>query len=131
MALTQGMSYDLPYGDGFFDAVVSSLLLHHLSTENKLRTMKEILRVLRLGGWLHVAECGKPDGSLMRLALFTVQILDGFVTTRDSLKGLTGRYLALSGFESVEETARFRTLCGTLSICRARRPLQSSFESGS
>lgn len=131
IASTHGMSYDLPYDDQSFDTTVSSLLLHHLSTENKLRTLQEILRVLKPGGWLHLADWGKPDGSLMRLAFFTVQILDGFATTGDNLKGLIGRFLADSGFEEVGETARFKTLCGALSTWRARRPLESSFESRS
>lgn len=131
IALTHGMSYDLPYANEFFDTVVTSLLLHHLSTENKRRTLKEIFRVLKPGGWLHVADWGKPDGTLMRLAFFTVQVLDGFATTGDNLKGLIGRFLADSGFEEVEETSRFKTLCGTLSIWRARRPQESSFESRS
>lgn len=45
--LDKGMAYDLPYENGSFDRVLSSLVMHHLSTENKRRTFAEVRRVLR------------------------------------------------------------------------------------
>ena len=47
--LDQGMSFRLPYSDESFDRVLSSLLFHHLNTENKQRTLDEVYRVLRPG----------------------------------------------------------------------------------
>jgi len=43
------LSYSLPYPDAHFDRVVSSLLFHHLSWEDKERTAKELFRVLKPG----------------------------------------------------------------------------------
>lgn len=42
-----GMAFQPPYPDGSFDRVLSSLVLHHLTTENRHRTLNEIFRVLR------------------------------------------------------------------------------------
>ena len=50
VTLDQGMADQLPYADSSFDRVLSSLFLHHLSTENKRRTCREVFRVLRSGG---------------------------------------------------------------------------------
>lgn len=50
VTLTQGMSFALPYPDCSFDRVLSSLLFHLLTQEQKRRTLHEILRVLRLWG---------------------------------------------------------------------------------
>jgi ubiquinone/menaquinone biosynthesis C-methylase UbiE len=42
MNLTRAMAFNLPYADSSFDRVLSSLMFHHLTRENKLRTLKEI-----------------------------------------------------------------------------------------
>jgi len=44
------MACALPYADNFFDRVLASLLFHHLIREDKLRVLKEALRVLRPSG---------------------------------------------------------------------------------
>lgn len=84
----QGMAFELPYPDASFDRVISSLLFHHLTRQNKEQTLKEVFRVLRLGGELHVADWGKAQNSLMRIAFLLVQVLDGFKTTVDNVAGL-------------------------------------------
>ena len=45
-----GTAFNLPYPDNFFDRVVSSLVFHHLTRENKLRALKEVRRVLKANG---------------------------------------------------------------------------------
>ncbi len=117
----RGMSFNLPYPDGSFDRVVSSLLFHHLTRENKERTLREIFRVLRPGGELHVADWGKPHNTLMRAAFYLVQLLDGFTTTQDNVNGLLPAMLVESGFRDVTETSRFSTVFGTLSIYSGRK----------
>lgn len=56
------MSYGLPYPDETFDRVFSSLLFHHLTKENKIHTLEEIVRVLRPGSctfWHNTTPCRK------------------------------------------------------------------------
>ncbi len=52
----KGMSFDLPYEDESFDRVVSSLFFHHLTRENKLKTLREVKRVLKSNGEFHIAD---------------------------------------------------------------------------
>ena len=118
--LDLGMSFELPYPDSSFDRVVSSLVFHHLTRENKARTFKEILRVLRSGGELHVADFGKPHNGLMYLISLVFRHLE---ETRDNIRGLLPEMMQKAGFDHVEETARYTTLFGTLSLFRARKAL--------
>jgi SAM-dependent methyltransferase len=119
----ESLSHALPYADGHFDAVLCSLFFHHLDRAAKLATLREVLRVLRPGGALHVADWGRAQEPLMRLAFYGIQLLDGFRTTEDNVRGLLPQFMTDSGFTGVRETRRFRTVFGTLSLYRADRPL--------
>ena len=120
--LDRGLSFELPYSDASFDRVLSSLVFHHLTRENKLRTLAEVFRVLRPGGELHIADYGKPQNPLMRAVFLLVQEFDGRETTADNLRGLLPDFLRQGGFEDVERTAQFMTLTGTLALYRGRKP---------
>jgi ubiquinone/menaquinone biosynthesis C-methylase UbiE len=67
--LERAFAGELPLPDGSIDRVLSSFMLHHLDDEEKRRAMREIRRVLRPGGQLHVADfAGVPaDRGLSRL----------------------------------------------------------------
>jgi ubiquinone/menaquinone biosynthesis C-methylase UbiE len=120
VTLDEGMSYSLPYEDESFDRVLSSLFFHHLITEDKERTLQEVRRVLRAGGELHVADFGKPQNALMRVASLPWQTFDG-KTTGDNIKGRLPEFFRTAGFGEVCETARYMTLFGTLSLYSARK----------
>jgi ubiquinone/menaquinone biosynthesis C-methylase UbiE len=51
----------LPFPDGSFDVVVSSLVIHHLPDEARLPAVKEMKRVLRAGGRLLLADFTIPE----------------------------------------------------------------------
>ncbi|MBP6508155.1 MAG: class I SAM-dependent methyltransferase [Opitutaceae bacterium] len=114
----------LPLPEARFHAVVSSLFFHHLDLESKRRALAEIGRVLEPGGELHIADWGRPGDPLMRAAFLSVQFLDGFKTTRDSVAGRLPELIAQAGFVGVEETKRMATPCGSLSLYRADKPLR-------
>jgi ubiquinone/menaquinone biosynthesis C-methylase UbiE len=120
--LDQGFASDLPYPDASFDRVLSSLFFHHLTDKLKDEAMLEVGRVLRPGGEFHIADWGKPTSSAMRCAFLGVQLLDGFATTRNSVKGLLPDLLSLAGFKRVEVTRNYSTLFGTLALYRACKP---------
>jgi ubiquinone/menaquinone biosynthesis C-methylase UbiE len=44
-----GNAFELPFGDGSADWVVSALFLHHFSPEENVRLLREISRVARIG----------------------------------------------------------------------------------
>lgn len=118
----EAMSFDLPYADGFFDKVVSSLFFHHLTRENKLKTLREAKRVLKPKGELHVADWGLPANSAMKFLSRLIQMLDGSEITADNFKGLLPGLIKRAGFGNVKETNRFNTAFGTIRLLRSRKP---------
>lgn len=92
----EGLAYRLPYADGSFDRVLSSLMFHHLTPENKRLSLAEVFRVLRPEGELHIADFSKSNASLPEM-------------------------FREAGFERIEESARYKTLFGALSLWQAKR----------
>jgi ubiquinone/menaquinone biosynthesis C-methylase UbiE len=56
ISFDEGFANALPYSDGSFDRVFSSLMFHHLPQDAKLATMREVRRVLKPGGLLHLLD---------------------------------------------------------------------------
>lgn len=119
ISLLRGLSFELPYADDSFSAVFSTLFFHHLTRENKQRTMIEVLRVLQPGAAVYIADWGKAQNLLMRTAFLAVQLLDGFETTTHNVHGLLPDLLTDSGFIQVHELRHFMTLLGTISVYKA------------
>jgi ubiquinone/menaquinone biosynthesis C-methylase UbiE len=119
VSLVEGVARALPFPAGAFDRVVSSLVFHHLSRDDKRRALAEARRVLRPGGTLHILDWGKAQDPFMRLAYLSVQLLDGFATTADNVRGDLLPLMVEAGFSRAEETRRWRTAFGTLSLYRA------------
>jgi ubiquinone/menaquinone biosynthesis C-methylase UbiE len=119
--LREGMAFAPPFPPASFDRVVSSLLFHHLGTEDKRRTLVRAWELLRPGGTLLVADWGKPENALMRLAFLGLQVFDGFGTTADNVNGRLIEFMVEAGFTAVEERHRTMTPFGTLSLYRAVR----------
>jgi SAM-dependent methyltransferase len=102
-----------PYQAGQFDTVFSSLVFHQLDQPTKRHCLEEIHRTLKPGGKLVVGDWGKPQSSLMRIAFYAVQLLDGFATTQDSVKGLLPVLMRECGFVNVREVGALSTLVGS------------------
>lgn len=122
VAFDHGLSFDLPYADASFDRVLSSLLFHHLTRDQKERTLREALRVLRPEGEIHVADWGPAPNPLLRAAFLLVQLLDGFDTTQDNVAGRLPRLFLAAGFVDVVRTAHVTTPFGVLELLRGRNP---------
>lgn len=119
--LKKAMAYKLPYPDNYFDRVFSSLVFHHLTTENKEQAFSEILRVLKPGGEFHLADWDKGQNVLMKVASLTVRFLDGSQTTADNFQGRLQDIFASAGFEQVRRTQQFMTILGTLSLFKGNK----------
>ena len=122
----QALSTELPFPALHFDRVVSSLFFHHLTWDAKLRTAREVFRVTKAGGELHVADWGRPQGALMRGLFVGIQLFDGFENTRDNVAGRLVPLFEQAGFVEVAATRAFNTMFGTLALYRATKPAVSS-----
>ena len=66
-----------------------------------------------------IADWGKASSVLMRSLSFFVQLLDGFKTTSDNVKGLLPSYIENAGFKNVEIKQNYATIFGTLTLYKA------------
>jgi demethylmenaquinone methyltransferase/2-methoxy-6-polyprenyl-1,4-benzoquinol methylase/phosphoethanolamine N-methyltransferase len=61
-----GLIEEIPFEDGYFDIVLSSLMIHHLPDDLKQKGFAEIRRVLKPGGRLFVVDYKPPTNPLMK-----------------------------------------------------------------
>ena len=112
-------SYELPFEDNKFDRIFSTLSFHHLTLESKIKTIGEIIRVLRNDGEFHLADYGLPDNYSQKFLSNIIKKIDGEETTSDNLKGRLLGLLLDNGFGKVEKTGHFNTVLGTIRLFRA------------
>jgi len=105
----------LPFEDGGFDVVLSSLMLHHLPDDVKAQGLSEIIRVLKPDGRLVAVDLTgghSPAGHI--LSLFGHRMPSDYV---ERLQGM----MRAAGFESVEEV---RSKWKQMAFIRARKKKQ-------
>ena len=117
----QGLAGALPLATGQADVIVMSLLLHHLEPDPKRAALTDARAALRPGGWLHVADWGRPRGALPRAGFAALRILDGRAGTADHAAGRLPALIADSGFADPSPRMRLSTVWGTLELLAARR----------
>lgn len=108
----------LPFKDSSFDHVMSSLVFHHLTTEQKASALLEIKRVLKHSGQLHIADFGAPASMFQRIGFYLIQFLDGFKTTTGSMKGVLPDLIFQAGF-FCKEIKHFKTAFGTVRLTKS------------
>lgn len=119
LELRQGSATEPPFAPASFDRVLTTLVLHHLTTAQKRTALSAVRRLLRPGGELHVADWGKPHNALMQIASMGFRLVDGGETTQANLRGQLPALIAAAGFAHVAETERWMTPFGTLAFIRA------------
>lgn len=117
----EGLAGELRLDPERADAVVMSLLLHHLRPDAKRSALLDVRRVLRPGGWLHVADWGRPRGALPRAGFLALRALDGLDGTRDHAAGRLPGLIAAAGFDEPRVWKALPTVWGTLELMSARR----------
>ena len=89
----------LLFKDNYFDVVYNSLVFHHLNTEIKTATIKEIYRVLKKGGIFLLIDFGKPKNRFFALGPWFATI---FEEGYDNYKGNIVKMLKNEGFKIAE-----------------------------
>ena len=117
-----GTSSELPFPDASLDHAFSTFVFHELNREQKQQTLREIVRVLRPGGALHIADFGRPQNWLMRLALVWIRLSHRLTTIADNVSGALPQFVRAAGFEEVKETARLASVFGTVCAWHGRKP---------
>jgi ubiquinone/menaquinone biosynthesis C-methylase UbiE len=99
--LDRGYADQLPYADDSVDVVLSSFMLHHVPVDQRELVIREVRRVLRPGGALHLVDIGgaaaPADGWIARRA-------HRHELTRENFGGGIPDLLRRAGFTDVRET---------------------------
>jgi len=114
----QGMAYQLPYLNESFDRVLSSLVLHHLTTPDRERALRQVYRVLKSNGEFWIIDFGKPHNAL---AFLVSRVMRNLERTEDLIDGLLPEQLQRAGFQEVQVVRRFMTLFGTITLYTGRK----------
>lgn len=115
----RGYAQRLPYADGEFDRVLSSMMLHHLDDDAKSAAAAEVFRVLRPSGRVHLVDMGGDmtarDGLSARLVMHSPH-------AAGNLGDAIPRLLRAAGFDCTEVATQRHRFVGRLTYYRARRP---------
>lgn len=115
----RGFSDQLPVADQSFNVVLSSLMFHHLSREEKFATLREVRRVLRPGGSFHILDFGPPR---TRVTSLLAHVFHRMGHSRDNIEGRIPSFMTETGFHRSEEVASRSMLVGSMSYYRGFRP---------
>lgn len=107
-SLVRGFAQNMPFEDGSFDKVVSSLVFHHIPQEIKPQALKEIYRVLKDDGRFLLADFGKPETLTETVLLNVGSIFDGRQNMQANLKGQLPTMLRNAGFVVNETHPKYK-----------------------
>lgn len=116
--LDRGFADELPYPDGSFDRVLSSLMFHHLAADLRAPSLRQVLRVLRPGGSLHLMDFGGESHHLHGLA----RLARRSRTLQDNWDERIPTLMREAGFGEAVETGHLTKHIGRLVYYRATRP---------
>jgi ubiquinone/menaquinone biosynthesis C-methylase UbiE len=108
----QGMAFELPYPSESFDVVLTSMMLHHLTRDDKQKTAQEMYRVLRPGGRLFGADFGEPRSSFGKAIR---PLTRRFERVAENVDGFLPIMFRNAGFRNYTETNR-RYLFGSIAL---------------
>lgn len=115
-----GFTNELPYPDESFDRVLSSIMIHHLKTPDKWQTAREVYRVLKPGGQLHIIDFGKPVSLYGKIL---GPFLHNFEEANDNIEGKLPEIFGAPGLKT-EVVGNFWTFFGDQAFLRGVKPVK-------
>jgi len=112
-----GFTNKLPYPDASFDRILSSIMIHHLKTPDKETTAREVFRVLKPGGQLHIIDFGKPYSWYGKLL---GPFLHGFEEANDNVDGRLPDIFGAPGLKT-SVVGNFWTFFGDLAFLKGEK----------
>lgn len=98
----------LPFPDSSFDIVVSTLVFHHLPTDVKKETLKEVHRILKKNGRFLLVDFGKLRRFLKIFYYLEVLFrIPEAETAKDNVEGKIPEYLIQANFKFKEISPRY------------------------
>src|SRR5262245_21240003 len=114
----QGFSDELPYPDASFDRVFSSFMLHHLQAGEKEKTLREVRRVLKPGGSLHLLDFGGPEA---RQNGFPARLFHSSHSLKDNSDSRIIALMSQAGLANPKVVGRRAMLIGKIAYYQASR----------
>ncbi len=112
----QGFGDELPYAEASFDRVLSSLMFHHVPTDEKGTTVRAIRRVLKPGGEFHMLDFeGAEKGAHGILS----RLLHSNQRLKDNSESRVLRFMAEAGFAEPKKVGHREMLFGHIAYYRA------------
>lgn len=117
--LRQGLVQEVGLLPRSVDRALTSLVLHHLTGDEKLSALRTLHGALKPGGELHVLDFAPPHNALMALVSAPFRLFDGHSRTDDNFSGRLPQIIADAGFRDVAERGHRMTMFGTLAFWSA------------
>lgn len=105
----------MPYRDGTFDRVFSSMMFHHVPKDEKPKVLAEVRRVLKPGGRLELLDFAGGTHNLL------AQALHGRHASATANERLLGR-MREAGLVNASRTAARSTVVGAIAYYQASAP---------
>lgn len=120
VTLVEGLANDSRvFAPASFDRVLTSLVLHHLTHEQRRSALAAMRRWLRPGGELHVLDFGPQDALAMKAISRVIGWFDGEERLADNWGGRLPQLMRDAGFADAEERGRAMTPFGSVSFYSA------------
>jgi ubiquinone/menaquinone biosynthesis C-methylase UbiE len=112
----RGFGDELPYPDASFDRVFSSLMFHHIPTDEKGKTVREVRRVLKPGGEFHMLDFEGPEKGAHGLL---AHILHSSDRLKENSESRVLRFMTEAGLAEPKKVRRWAMLFVNFAYYRA------------